>query len=275
MNDGVRYSNILSCPGERVEFDEQNEHVQELYGKLEQNFRKLKDLSPDSSDYLSIERRLEQFQQLVKHLDQTNDQLKELTRLQRSLNLKGHRIDFRLGGELNANLKTLDGQIHHQIERMERAFQTEHEFHHLEKEIESHLQFSTEQLKVSAHQHDKGMIYQTITDRLQQGEHQLNQLIHLGERLMNDLSRIQYEQIKRTIDRLQERLQALMKTAQQARGEYEHLLKSQQKLNEDLLSTNQWFRRLIQDFAQPLELNFSLNHVHDLQVSINVSIICI
>lgn len=43
---------------------------------------------------------------------------------------------------------------------MERALQTEHEFHHLEKELESHLQFSTEQLKSSQHQSDKGMIYQ-------------------------------------------------------------------------------------------------------------------
>ena len=111
-----------------------------------------------------------------------------------------------------------------------------------------------------------------ITDRLQQAEHQMNQLIHLGERLLNDLSRTQYEQIKRTMERRQERLQTLTKTAQQARGEHEHLVKTQQKLNEDLVSTIQWFRRLIQDFSQPLELNFSLNHVHDLQVSANVSV---
>lgn len=103
----------------------------------------------------------------------------------------------------------------------------------------------------------------------------MNQLVHLDERLMNDLSRTQYEQVKRTIERRQERLQALMKTAQQTRGEHEHLVKTQEKLNEDLVSTNQWFRRLIQDFSQPLELNFSLNHVHDLQVSANVSVICI
>lgn len=100
----------------------------------------------------------------------------------------------------------------------------------------------------------------------------MNQLIHLGERLINDLPRVQYEQMKRTIERRQERLQTLIKTAQQARGEHEHLIKTQQKLNEDLLSTIQWFRRLIQDFSQPLELNFSLNHIHDLQVSTNVSV---
>lgn len=153
-------SNENSFSGERVEFDEQNEHVQELYQKLEHDFRKVKEHSPDASDYPSLDRRLEQFQQLVKHLDQTNEQLKELTRLQRSLNLKGHRIDFRLGGELNANCKNLDGQIHHQIERMERALQTENEFHHLEKDLDSHLQISADQLKSSQHQQDKGMIYQ-------------------------------------------------------------------------------------------------------------------
>lgn len=112
---------------------------------------------------------------------------------------------------------------------------------------------------------------QTVADRLQQAEHELNKLIHLSERLVNDLPRTQYEQLKRTTDRRQERLQSLMKTCQQARNEHDHIIKTQQKLNEDLISTNDWFRRLILDFAQPLELNLSLNNINDLQDSLNVS----
>lgn len=96
-------------------------------------------------------------------------------------------------------------------------------------------------------------------------------MIHLSERLVNDLPRTQYEQLKRTTDRRQERLQSLMKTCQQARNEHDHIIKTQQKLNEDLISTNDWFRRLILDFAQPLELNLSLNNINDLQDSLNVS----
>ncbi len=76
------------------------------------------------------------------------------------MNSKGHRIDFRFGGELNANLKNLDGQIHNEIERIERALQTENDFYRLEKELEVYLQISAEQLKSSQHHQDKGIIYQ-------------------------------------------------------------------------------------------------------------------
>jgi hypothetical protein len=63
----------------------------------------------------------------------------------------------------------------------------------------------------------------------------------------------------------------LNKTCQQARGEHEHMIKTQHKLNEDLISIIDWFRRLIQDLTQPFELNLSLNNVKDLQDSLNVS----
>ncbi|CAF4158453.1 unnamed protein product, partial [Rotaria sordida] len=138
--------------GERDEFDKQNEYVQNLYQQLQNDFTKLKQQSSfidDNRHYdlLSIEKHLEQFKQFLKRLDETNNNLKELTRLQRLLTSKGHRIDFRTGGELNANLKNLQEQIHNEIERMEKALQTENDFYHLEKELESYLQISSEHLK--------------------------------------------------------------------------------------------------------------------------------
>ncbi len=98
--------------------------------------------------------------QFLKHFDETNNEFKELSRIQRLLNSKGHRIDFRIGSELNINLKNLDGQIHNEIERIERALQMENDFYHLDKELDSNLQICFEQLKSSEHQRDKGIIYQ-------------------------------------------------------------------------------------------------------------------
>jgi hypothetical protein len=124
---------------------------------------KAKQVSPNDSNYPSNDRRLEQFKIILKHLDETNNEFKELTRLQRLLNSKGHRIDFRVGVELNTNLKNLDGQIHNEIERIERALQTENDFYRLEKELDSYLQTCAEQLKSSQHHQDKGIIYQVCT----------------------------------------------------------------------------------------------------------------
>jgi hypothetical protein len=121
---------------------------------------KFQQLTPNDHNYPSNERRLEQLKQLFKHLDEINNQFKELTRLQRLLNSKGHRIDFRLGGELNTNLKNLDEQIQNELERIERALQAEKDFDHLEKELDTYLQISAEQLKSSQYQQDKGIIYQ-------------------------------------------------------------------------------------------------------------------
>lgn len=98
--------------------------------------------------------------QLLRRLDDSNNNLKELSRQQRLLTSKGHRIDFRSGSELNSNFKSLEGQLQSEIERIEKALQTENDFHHLEKELDSYLQISSEQLKSAAHQQDKGSAYQ-------------------------------------------------------------------------------------------------------------------
>ncbi|CAF3475042.1 unnamed protein product [Rotaria socialis] len=257
---------------ERDEFDRQNEYVHEFYQQLQNDFTKLKEKSAsieDSryDDSTSIEKRLEQFKQLLKRLDEINNSLKDLTRIQRLLTSKGHRIDFRAGGELNANLKNLEGQIHTEIERIERALQTEIDFHNLEKEIELYLQTSSEQLRSAQHQPDKGNAYQTVFDRLQQNEHALNKLIQLSERLKHEIPRSQYQQLQSKIEQSQEHLQTLIRTCQQARGEHEQMVKTQNKLNEELISINDWFKRLIHELTQPIDLNLSLNNVNDIQDS--------
>ncbi|CAM4803210.1 unnamed protein product [Rotaria magnacalcarata] len=257
---------------ERDEFDRQNEYVQEFYQQLQNDFTKLKEQSTsieDSryDDSTSMEKRLEQFKQLLKRLDEINNSLKDLTRIQRLLTSKGHRIDFRAGGELNANLKNLEGQIQTEIERIERASQTEIDFHNLEKEIELYLETSSEHLRSAQHQHDKGAAYQTISDRLQQNEHALNKLIQLAERLKHEIPRSQYQQLQSKIEQRQEHLQTLIRTCQQARGEHEQMVKTQNKLNEELISINDWFKRLIHELTQPIDLNLSLNNVNDIQDS--------
>ena len=107
---------------------------------------------------------------------------------------------------------------------------------------------------------------------MQQGEHELNKLIQLAQRLKSDLPRSKYEQLQRTIEQRQEHLQGLMKTCQQARGEHEHLIKTQNKLNEELIAINEWFKRLLQELIQPLDLNATLNNVNDVQESMAVSL---
>ncbi|CAF1194985.1 unnamed protein product [Rotaria sordida] len=202
----------------------------------------------------------QQFKQLLKRLNQTNNNLKELRRLQRLLTSKGHRIDFRRGGQLNANFKNLQGKIHNEIERIERVLQRENDFYHLEKELESYLQISSEHFKSGQYQQDKRIDYQAIFDRLQQNEQGLNKLIQLAERLKPELS--QY-------------LQTLIKTCQQARGEHEHKVKTQNKLNEELIPINDCFKRLIQELTQPIDLYLSLNylnHIQDSMAQLNVSI---
>ncbi|CAF1053347.1 unnamed protein product [Adineta ricciae] len=253
---------------ERNEFSQQLEHVQELYQQLQTEFNRLKHQSPIDGNCPPSDRRAENYKQLLRHLDETNNSFKELTRIQRLLTSKGHRIDFRLGNELNTNLKNFDESIHNEIERIERLIQTENEFHLLENELDASLQMCTDQLKSSQNQQDKGIIYQSVLDRLHQAEQDLNRLIHMSERLANDLPHSQFEQIKRTNERRRERLQDLFTSCQQVRGEYEHLMKTQHKLNEDLLSTIDWFRRILHDLQQPLELNLSLNNVVDFQQSL-------
>jgi hypothetical protein len=63
----------------------------------------------------------------------------------------------------------------------------------------------------------------------------------------------------------------LIKTCQQARGEHEHMIKTQNKLNEELIAINDWFKRIISELTQPIDLNLSLNNVNDVQDSIIVN----
>ena len=121
---------------------------------------KYKQQKPNDINYPSNEERLEQLKQLLKHLDETTNYFKELTRIQRLLTSKGHRIDFRTAGELNANLKNFDGEIYNEIERIEKILQIEDDFHRLENELDSILETSSEQLESSEHHQDKGIIYQ-------------------------------------------------------------------------------------------------------------------
>ncbi len=145
---------------ERDDFDEQNERIQDLYQQLQHDFTKFKQQSSINDDSLSNEKRLEQVKQFFKRLDELNNQLKELSRIQRLLTSKGHRIDFRLASELNGNLKNLEEQIQNEIERIEKILQTENEFHDLDEKFQSYLQISSEQLKSAQHQQDKGLAYQ-------------------------------------------------------------------------------------------------------------------
>ena len=99
--------------------------------------------------------------QLLARLGETSSEAKELARVQRLLTSKGHRVDLRTTGELNTNLKHLDGEIHHEIERMERGAQAEHDFHRLEKELEANLHMSSEQMQlVQHHPNDQSNNYQ-------------------------------------------------------------------------------------------------------------------
>ncbi|UJR37453.1 hypothetical protein I4U23_030156 [Adineta vaga] len=259
---------------ERTEFDTRIEQIQNLYGQLQNDFTQLKQQSLSiennhRTDFISNDRRLEQYKHLLKRLDDMNNRLKELTRTQRLLTSKGHRIDSRASGELNTNLRNLEEQIHNEIERAEKALQTENDFHHVESELETYLQISSEQLKSNQQQPDKHISYQNVFDRLQQGEHELKKLNQLAERLKNQLPYFQYEQFQHTIHQHKEHLQLLQKTCQQARDEHEHMVKIQTKFNEELIAINDWFKRLIQELSQPIDLNLSINNVNEMQTSIS------
>jgi hypothetical protein len=49
------------------------------------------------------------------------------------------------------------------------------------------------------------------------------------------------------------------------------MIKTQNKLNEELISINEWFKRLLYELTQPIDLNLSLNNVNDIQDSMAVS----
>ena len=50
------------------------------------------------------------------------------------------------------------------------------------------------------------------------------------------------------------------------------MVKTQNKLNEELIAINDWFKRLIYELTQPIDLNLSLNNVNDVQDSMTVSL---
>lgn len=248
-----------------------------------------KDSQPETScnEQRRPRRRLEEVKHLLQRLVENEEHFKELTRLQRLLTSKGHRVDVCRASELNINLKHLEGQLQTELERLERVQQTEKDFHQLEKEFETLLKIATEQL--SSQSNERGIIYQvsslslveqsdcffsslkTVFDRLQQCEDELKKMIHLAERLTNEISREHLDALKESIASRQARLQTLFQTCQQARTNYEQQMKSEQKLNEELINLQDWFRRVMEEFTQPLELNLSLNHLHDLQQSLTVS----
>ena len=150
---------------ERDLLDEHIDHLQESYRQLQNDLIRFKQQSTSidgnhPEDGLSNQQRFEQYQQLMSRLDELNNQSKELSRTHRLLTSKGHRIDFRSGGELNVNLKNLEGQIHHEIERIERNLHAENDFHNLEKELDFYLQQSSEQFKGIPQHADKAVAYQ-------------------------------------------------------------------------------------------------------------------
>ena len=155
-----RYSTRPSLRAEeREQFDEQNAHARELYEQLRSDFLRL--TQQQEGDDSSNQQQLEDMKQLLARLGETNTEAKELARVQRLLTSKGHRVDLRTTGELNTNLKHLDGEIHHEIERMERGAQAEHDFHRLDKELEGKLHMSSEQMKlVQHHPNEQSTSYQ-------------------------------------------------------------------------------------------------------------------
>jgi hypothetical protein len=108
---------------------------------------------------------VEEVKHLLQRLVENDEHFKELTRLQRLFTSKGHRIDVRRASELNINVKHLEGQLQTELERLERAQQTERDFHQLEKEFDAHLKIVTEQISSQSND-DKGIIYQVSVSPL-------------------------------------------------------------------------------------------------------------
>ncbi len=50
------------------------------------------------------------------------------------------------------------------------------------------------------------------------------------------------------------------------------IVKTQNKLNEELISIIDWFKRLIYELTQSIDLNLSLNNVNDVEDSLAVSL---
>lgn len=95
---------------------------------------------------------------LLQRLTENEEHFQELTRLQRLLISKGHRIDVTRASELNINLKHLQGQLQTEVERLERVQQTEKDLHQFEKEFDTLMKIAQEQ--IASPSLDKGIIYQ-------------------------------------------------------------------------------------------------------------------
>ena len=233
-------------------------------------------------------RLLDQVKHLLHRLGENEEHFHELTRLQRLLTSKGHRIDVQRVSELNINVKHLQGQLLTELQRLERVQQIEKDFQQVEKEFDSRMKIVQEQISSSSCSSlAKGIIneqvrnspplltelsvrsVQTVVDRLQEAEDELKKMIELSEHLSTKES----EGLKQSIATRQERWQSFFHTVQQARTDYEQRIKHEQKLNEELIDVQQCFRRLIDEFTEPLELNLSLNYLHDLQQSLTVSLL--
>ncbi|CAF1572819.1 unnamed protein product, partial [Didymodactylos carnosus] len=218
---------------------------------------------------MPIEMRLERLKMLSEKVDEANNHIRELSRTQRLLTSKGHRLEQIGGGgsisELSSNLKTIESQLNNEIERMERAVQAEINLHEIEKELDVYMNTCAEQLKSSQYHPEKSTIYQTVSDRLIQAEHGFEKLLTLSERLSHDIPTEQFDVIQHSIQRRQERLQTLIKSCSQSKLDHEQMLKTQHKLHEELFSLHDWLKRLTNDLSYPIELNLSLNSVNDAQ----------
>ena len=148
---------------ERENLDEQIENLQNLSQQLQNDLTKFKN---DATNSDGNPQRLEQYQQLMKRLEDLNAQSKSLSASHRLLTSRGHRIDFRPAGDLNLNLKNLEGQIHHEIERVERNLQSEKDFSQLERELDVFLQHSSEEFRAAQQNPDKTLAFQVKKENL-------------------------------------------------------------------------------------------------------------
>lgn len=109
-----------------------------------------------------------------------------------------------------------------------------------------------------------------MADRLEQAEHEWMKLAHLGERLVQEIPSSHYAVFKEAIQSRQESLLTWKSTCEQARREHEQLIKTQQRFTEESIAIEDWFKRVIDELSQPLELDLSLTHLEDLQHSLHV-----
>lgn len=250
--------NRSSSLDHRIQCDEMTKSIEHLSKQLHLDFDQWKQ---DDSTSSSLTRRIESLKQFIQRCEQIEDHLKELIRTQRTLTSQGHRLDLRPASEMNMNVQHLQSQCQTEFERLERICQSERDFHQLEKDFDTFLQQST----ISMQNSDND---QTLIDRIQQSEHQLKKLTQLADRLRPDLSTNVSDELKQSLDIRRERLDNLIRTCEQKRNEREQRMKIQEKFEDELMNIHDWFRRLIQEYLHPIEINLSIEFVEDVQRSI-------